>query len=72
MTPLLLTGKIHDTPETGTAVVLIRAVAAVIHWVRLVNDQCAVIKPLTQVFCLKKFHPTRIGRIDTAIQGFET
>ena len=62
MTLLLLTGTIHDTPETGTAAVSICAVGAVIHVYRLVHDRCAVMIPLSQVFCLKKFHSTRIGR----------
>ena len=53
MIPILLIDKIHDAPEIGTAAVSIYAVGAVIHWVRFVNDQCAVMKPLSQVFCLK-------------------
>ena len=62
MTLLPLTGTNDDTPERGTAAVSISAVGAVIHVYGLVQNQCAVIKRLSQVFCPKKFHSTRIGR----------
>ena len=75
MSLLRLTGTIYDTPEQGTAAVPIRAAGAVIHVLSPIPNQCAVMKPPSQVFCPKKLylpylwriHSTRIVRSSAVI-----